>query len=65
MTLDSTCETSSDQNHAMIDQWGSFTGSFFTVPPKTSKDDSKFLFVVISGKLVLRLLMRVGGYYFV
>ena len=48
MTLDSTCETSVDENHVMIDQWGSFTGSFFTVPPKTSKVDSKFLFMFVS-----------------
>ena len=48
VTLDSASETSTNQNHAMMDQWGSFTGSFFTVPPKTSKVDSKFLFNHIS-----------------
>ena len=31
----------SSESQPVIDQWGSFTGSFFTVPPKTSK--SKFL----------------------
>ena len=52
VTLDSTSETSTNQNHAMMDQWGSFTGSFFTVPPKASKVESKFLFNHIFLKLI-------------
>ena len=40
VSLSTNSDSSEIQQLPVMDQWGSFSGSFFTVPPKTSK--SKF-----------------------